>query len=763
MLKRLFQVILPVFLLIPVSLAAQCGSTPIDPANYSIYFSDGYQAGQPDTFCIDGDLSSFWQTPNGKPFPHEIQLDLGGSYPVNQLWISPRQDNPNGKLASCEIYLSEDGLSWGTPEAAAQILWNTANDTEPKEISFGAILARYVRLVALSNFDAGNTNRLFLAEITIGQDTCGPTGQQNQLVSFPAMSKQQTNSGPLLLEASATSGLTVDFEIISGPATISEDTLNFTGEEGLIIVKALQAGDQDWYPAEALQAFPVINPINHLPEISTRLTEDWNLEMPELLPYELNASATIAHPDLFEIVDLYAEVNGVRLPGIFQNGRMKTWWLPSSYGQHTVRIVAESNNGNTSVREFQINVAMPSGNDFSVKTIDGETILFGGTNSRWFYGTYQLPQHVGAYEILAGELWVECPDIPEGCDDWDRKAYIEVKAPDGKWVEIIRYITPYGVACSHTIDLTDYSALLQGEIEFRVFIDTWGTGGWDVHLRLDYVAGPPEYNYIDISQVWRGNFPFGDPANLQPMPTRLLKIDEKAEAAKLKLVTTGHGWGENNYFNAAEFYQATHHLHIDSEPEFAQELWTQCEPNPDGCAGQQGTWWFPRAGWCPGAVAEIFEYNFTPWIGNDTFELDYIFDIYYEDKCHPNNPDCVSGQTCPNCNDGYNPQYEISANLITYYDYPEIILNDRKPDLATSLFTVNPNPASHSVLVQWEKSNEPTLLEILTTTGQLVKSFDLGENNSGTESIPVKDLIPGVYVFRLTQGSAKAFQKVIKQ
>jgi hypothetical protein len=56
-------------------------------------------------------------------------------------------------------------------------------------------------------------------------------------------------------------------------------------------------------------------------------------------------------------------------------------------------------------------------------------------------------------------LTVGCPSIPNGCDDWDRLAYIDIKGPDGNWVQIIRYITPYGVACNHDIDLTDYASL----------------------------------------------------------------------------------------------------------------------------------------------------------------------------------------------------------------------------------------------------------------------------------------------------------------
>ena len=37
-------------------------------------------------------------------------------------------------------------------------------------------------------------------------------------------------------------------------------------------------------------------------------------------------------------------------------------------------------------------------------------------------------------------------------------------------------MTPYNVGCTHSIELTDYESIMQGEVEFRMFIDTWGTG-----------------------------------------------------------------------------------------------------------------------------------------------------------------------------------------------------------------------------------------------------------------------------------------------
>ena len=47
------------------------------------------------------------------------------------------------------------------------------------------------------------------------------------------------------------------------------------------------------------------------------------------------------------------------------------------------------------------------------------------------------------------------------------------------------------------------------------------------------------------------------------METVDIAVADNVEAAKLRLTTTGHGWGNNNTGNAAEFYYATHNLAVN--------------------------------------------------------------------------------------------------------------------------------------------------------------------------------------------------------
>jgi YVTN family beta-propeller protein len=74
---------------------------------------------------IDGDNGTIWHTPwNGNPGnPHWLKLDMGSSRAVSGLKWLPRQDgNINGNISQFEVYVSNDGVTWGQPVAAGDML-----------------------------------------------------------------------------------------------------------------------------------------------------------------------------------------------------------------------------------------------------------------------------------------------------------------------------------------------------------------------------------------------------------------------------------------------------------------------------------------------------------------------------------------------------------------------------------------------------------------------------------------------------------------
>jgi len=486
-----------------------------------------------------------------------------------------------------------------------------------------------------------------------------------QAISFPQIPNHLTTDTPFDLEATATSGLEVFFEVISGPATLDGNTITLQGIAGEVVIEATQPGDDIYDPADPVRnTFQVIDPNAHVPEIDARSPLDGDVLVPELGYVQLATFVTIDYPELFSVQSVRFEINGQTLnPTDWGDGYYSGWWPVPEYGNYQLTIIATNNYGSSSVETVNINI---------VSDVEGIEVLavddvWLNTSTPSIVVDAELPSYMGAFGQIIGTLELSCPD--GGCGEWDRVASLDARGHDGKWVEIIRYITPYGVACSHTIDLTDYMSILQGKISFRVNCSTLDNGYlWS--LKLNFNEGSPQHNYSNIDIIWDSTYAFGDYANLQPVVDVSHIFPESSETATLKLVSTGHGWGDLNTSNAAEFYEATHHIWVNGEETFEQHNWYTCNPNPDACQPQNGTWYHNRAGWCPGTIAQWYDYDITPYIADENIDMGYVFYEDYVDYCHPNHPDCVTGVTCSDCDAGFNPHLIVACNLVTFSDVP---------------------------------------------------------------------------------------------
>lgn len=129
---------------------------------------DSFEPGHECNLAIDGNQTTFWQTasnvtPNPPP-PHTITVDMHAVYNVNGISNLPRQDgNANGWIARHQVFLSTDGVNWGTPVAYG----NWYVDSTTKYSNVEPRPARYVRLVALTE---GHGNPLTtIAELNVYQ------------------------------------------------------------------------------------------------------------------------------------------------------------------------------------------------------------------------------------------------------------------------------------------------------------------------------------------------------------------------------------------------------------------------------------------------------------------------------------------------------------------------------------------------------------------------------------------------------------------
>ncbi len=268
---------------------------------------------------------------------------------------------------------------------------------------------------------------------------------------------------------------------------------------------------------------------------------------------------------------------------------------------------------------------------------------------------------------------------------------------------------------------------------------------------------------LGFRKLWYETYNFGDPANLQPTQTINAPIQENALAAKLKLVSTGHGWGDNNTNNAAEFHEDTHHVWVDGAQTFSQHNWQICNPNPDGCSPQNGTWTFNRAGWCPGSIAPWFDYDMSSYVDQNEVELKYRFDDDYVDLCNANNPNCVSGITCQNCNDGFNPHLIVASYLITLGDTPIDVISTgiedlKKPDLA---FLLYPNPSSGMINLELKEATNQLEIRVLNNLGQTVKIIEETNTLLSTYAINLNGFPKGMYFVEVNTENRTGVQKVM--
>ncbi len=570
-----------------------------------------------------------------------------------------------------------------------------------------------------------------------------------QAISMPPIPDKIITDPPFDISAEANSGLPVTFEIISGPASIEGTTITLTGNAGEVTIRASQAGNETFDPATDVYAtFTVYDPATTLPEITLLHPLPGDVFVPTLRPVQLAVKSSIVSPDLFEVSGVSVTIDGetVMLDS-WENGFYTGWWTPTSYGTLEITVSASNNFGSnaTASAEITITDAMAdteaTGIDEAHVYIDVPTVIVEA----------DLPSYVGAYDQIIGHLDITCPT--GGCDPWDRVSSVEVQGKNGEWYEIIRYLTPYGVACNHEIDLTDFMSLLSGKTTFRITLVTFANG-FEYTLNLAYNSGEPSNPYSEVQKLWYQTYQFGDMANLQPTEDYTMSFPENTTTAKIKLVSTGHGWGvdENseteNTNNAAEFSENTHHIWVNGSQAFEQHNWNDCNPNPDNCSPQFGTWHFDRAGWCPGSIAQFFDFDMSPYIGDDV-ELNYVFDESYVDLCHPNHPDCVSGVTCDNCDGGFNPHLIVSSYLISKGSYPlGQPVGVHNADGRYMAFNLFPNPSTGQFFIGLSENLSQIDVVIYDQTGRSVKKL-ISKNPGLQIGIDVSHLPAGLYFVNL--------------
>lgn len=381
-----------------------------------------------------------------------------------------------------------------------------------------------------------------------------------------------------------------------------------------------------------------------------------------------------------------------------------------------------------------------------------------------------------------------CPPSPGDCDPWDRLGYVRLRhatETDTSYYEIARIVTPYDitppprpVTCTWEIDVSDYEHLLHGEVTLNSYIESWigGNRGWLVTMDFAFIEGEPAYFPYKVENLWTSYYAvYGDPD--RPIESvfspRTVQVDAGADAAKVRVFTTGHGQG--NTLNCAEFCNRIHYLQAGPHV-FSHNLWrSDCPQNP--CSPQGGTWTYPRAGWCPGSDAPPWELDVTPYVtAGAPIELDYSVQAY-ENFCRPSNPDCVNGSTCPDCNYNYTghtePIYALNAHIIYYRINPASDVAGQGPaGTRPSLLDLDgnsPNPFRPPTWIRFS-IEEPCLVSIavLDAGGRVVRQMHRSQKTAGAYSLQWdgkddsgNDVASGVYFYQVQAGRESSSRRML--
>ncbi|GAB1405959.1 hypothetical protein MASR1M74_31410 [Lentimicrobium sp.] len=243
--------------------------------------------------------------------------------------------------------------------------------------------------------DADLNNFTMQGETSNFNGTLDPT---YQAISFPPIPNKLNNNPPFRIEAEATSGLPVSFAILSGPATISGDTITLTGGTGQVVVETTQPGGGQYNAAEpVIQRFHVLDPQTHVPNIDARNPLPGNVPVPELGPVQLAAISDIAFPELFNVSWVKFRVGSQTMDAQnFHNGHFVAWWAPPDYGSYTVEILSSNNYGAVAQQNVNINV-IPSASD--VSTLAYKDIWLSPSVSSQTMEA-ELPSFLGAYNKI---------------------------------------------------------------------------------------------------------------------------------------------------------------------------------------------------------------------------------------------------------------------------------------------------------------------------------------------------------------------------
>ena len=120
----------------------------------------------------------------------------------------------------------------------------------------GAILSNQGEISFRGTIPGGLFGQSTVFQARLNEVQTSPLIPQN--ITFPRPRNRAASPGVLALNATSSSGLPVSYAVVSGPATVVGNTLNFSGSAGNVVVRATQAGNGSFLAAETIDRTIVV-------------------------------------------------------------------------------------------------------------------------------------------------------------------------------------------------------------------------------------------------------------------------------------------------------------------------------------------------------------------------------------------------------------------------------------------------------------------------------------------------------------------------
>jgi hypothetical protein len=226
-----------------------------------------------------------------------------------------------------------------------------------------------------------------------------------------------------------------------------------------------------------------------------------------------------------------------------------------------------------------------------------------------------------------------CPAGSQYCGSWDYTTHVFARPAGADSVEIARVITPYATDWlaqnrkhDYVVDVTDYSSILKGNLDFRYVYDGY-SWGFTLTLKMEMIEGTPTMNALSAKNIYDGYYAYGKTAD--PIESHLtakpFQYSSPVSKVFVKNLISGHGSDDTG---CSEFCSKYYDLKINGTAISQKQLWrSDCGKN--NVYPQTGTWVYERANWCPGNVVDPIIHDISSLTSaGSTFSVDVDMEPY---------------------------------------------------------------------------------------------------------------------------------------